>query len=93
MYLAVVSVCTTLQCFSNPSKINNLLATELTFSPFSNNVNKSMDLVTNGVLKTEGEEFYTKFSYLKINNSIETVINVTLLNDLLRSSTLDLKTS
>lgn len=51
--------------------------------PFSNNVNKSMDLVTNGVLKTEGEEFYTKFSYLKINNSIETVINVTLLNDLL----------
>ena len=47
--------------------------------PFSNNVNKSMDLVTNGVLKTEGEEFYTKFSYLKINNSIETVINVTLL--------------
>lgn len=51
--------------------------------PFSNNVNKSLDLVTNGVLKTEGEEFYTKFSYLKINNSIETVINVTLLNDLL----------
>lgn len=53
--------------------------------PFSNNVNKSMDLVTNGVLKTEGENFYTTFSYLKINNSIETVINVTLLNDLLNN--------
>ena len=50
--------------------------------PFSNNVNNN-GFSNKWCFKDRRRRILYKFSYLKINNLLETVINVTLLNDLL----------